>query len=412
MYKSYLIARHFHKRNAALICTLWLLGLLFLDACGNLKKPSEAASLSQAWRLNVAPSSQQFESIYPIIAGDDVLCSAYQERNLVFFCCGLKDGALRWRFSDTTLHDAPYYNLKAISLQNQFVLPLGNTILTLRKKDGKPVWCLDIKNNAEQFLEQVGQNSFLQARNDWTTRSSSVLRINVESGKVDTLFQRAWPDSCKLLIRTPAVLPNGNLIYSSIALNTVTRSTKAFWYLLDGRDFKLLKSGMAYPDNAEGLGVTKQPIVVGDKAILCASDQLFCLDGQGQEQWRVKMPRDMLSSVPLFYQDALFCAMEDGFLYKINVSTGVTQWKSKASGTPSRMEVFGPQIFLVGGGDGLLYTFDIQDGRMIRKMESPNNPYRKNAHFRRFIGLDAAKGLLLLYDGNDLRAFNLLDRDK
>jgi hypothetical protein len=66
----------------------------------------------------------------------------------------------------------------------------------------------------------------------------------------------------------------------------------------------------------------------------------------------------------------------------------------------------------VGGVDGLLYTFDVQDGRLIRKMESPNNPYRKNAHFRRFIGLDAAKGLLLLYDGNDLRAFNLLDRDK
>ncbi len=55
-------------------------------------------------------------------------------------------------------------------------------VLTFRKKDGKPVWRFDIKNNAEQFLEQVDQSSFLQARNDWTTRSSSVLRFNVESG--------------------------------------------------------------------------------------------------------------------------------------------------------------------------------------------------------------------------------------
>lgn len=384
--------------------------LVLLISCKRQIKMSEAPVLKQAWRINVAPADKRFESINPVLFGDQALVSAYQDGSLRFFGINFQSAKVQWVFQDTSFHDAPYYNLKALKADDQFILPFENTVFALDAASGLLAWRVDGKGAAEQFLEAFGPHAALQARNDWEQRKSYVLRFKSPKGSVDTLFQINWPDSCKFILRTPAVLPSGNLMCSGIAINTITRHTQANWYLYDGLYFQVLKSGKAYPDNPNGYGITKQPVLGANREVfLCAYDQLFCLDEQGQERWSVTMPRDMLSSAPFYYKNGLYCAMEDGFLYKLNPSSGAIIWKSKASGTPSRVVGFGNQVFLVGGGDGLLYTFDISDGRCIRKMEAPNHRYRENAFFRRFICLEEALGMLLLYDGTDFRAYNILE---
>ncbi|MBN8685286.1 MAG: PQQ-binding-like beta-propeller repeat protein [Chitinophagales bacterium] len=387
--------------------TLFLLLVAFLQACSDKAKPSENAELQQLWRLNVAAPTQRFESIYPIVGEGQVLMSAYQQEKLFFLLTDSKTGELRWRFSDTSLRSAPYYNLKALHQQGVYILPLGNTLLALRQTDGTVAWRAQSDGNAEQFLEPDGPAHFMQTLNDWEARRSLVLRFSAADGRADTLLQMPWPDSCKQLLRTPVRLPNGKLLCSSIRINTITRQTQSKWHLMEAETGAEWRSGKAFPDNTEGYGITKQALVLEQKVLFCAYDQLFCLDFSGRELWRDTLPRDMLSSAPVYADGAFFCAMEDGYLYKIKADSGKVLWKAKASGTPSRPVVYKQHIFLLGGADGLLYTFDTSDGRLIRKMESPNHRYRENAFFRRFIGLEESAGTLFLYDGNDLRAYTL-----
>lgn len=387
--------------------TFLLLFAALLQACGDKARPTEEAQLRQLWRLNVAAPEARYESIYPLLDAEQVLISAYQQDKLFFLSADSDNGELRWRFSDTSLRAAPYYNLKALQQGGAYVLPLGNTLLALRQSDGSVAWRVQNGGNAEQFLEPDGPAHFMQTLNDWAARRSVVLRVSASDGRCDTMLQMPWPDSCKLLLRTPVRLPNGKLLCSSISINSVTRQSKARWHLFEGKNHTALRSAQAYPDNPDGYGITKQPLVLEQKVLLCAYDQLFCIDFDGNELWRTSLPRDMLSSVPVYADKAIFCAMEDGYLYKLDAEKGDILWKAKISGTPSRPVVYRQHIFVVGGGDGLLYTFDVADGRQIRKMESPNHRFRENAFFRRFIGIDEDSGTLFLYDGNDLRAYLL-----
>jgi hypothetical protein len=62
-------------------------------------------------------------------------------------------------------------------------------------------------------------------------------------------------------------------------------------------------------------------------------------------------------------------------------------------------------LFVVGGGDGMLYTIDTADGQTVRKMRSPNHDYRRDEFFQRFIGTDCRQNRLLLFDGRNFRAY-------
>lgn len=246
----------------------------------------------------------------------------------------------------------------------------------------------------------------LQTSNDWDRRATYVYRYNLLDGSQQIVYSEPWPDSIYVFGRTPVAVNAEEIFFTAIYQNQHTKATQSKWKVVRLQSSEVLHKGTAYPQNDYGYGPTKQPLRYKGDLIVTAFDHLVRINPKtGKEHWRAVLPRDMLSSRPLIIGNSLYCALEDGFLYQLDAEGGKVVWKAKLSGTPSRLAACGGQIFVVGGGDGLLHTFDAKTGKAIRHMKAPDHDYGKDAFFRRFIALDASKGRLLLFDGRRLRCY-------
>lgn len=162
-----------------------------------------------------------------------------------------------------------------------------------------------------------------------------------EAKGVNHLQEQFWEyapiGNALLLIRTPVKANNDLLLFTSIEMQYGTNETVAKWRLLKRSAGEIFSEGSAYPENKSGYGVTKQPVLVGDRAFIVAHDDVFCVSmTEGKELWRVVFSRDMLTSMPIASKDGLFCPMEDGYVCKLDLDSGKIVWKAKISATPSR----------------------------------------------------------------------------
>lgn len=417
MSSPFLLLAHFRCRAQAPIrrsLGSLLLALFLGVACQNDRlRLSEAAALQHLWRTNlVAPDRQISATTYPIIHGDKAFV-VQTDQNAVstYMALNLKDGSTEWSRTDTV---APYYNLDGVCTDRLLSLPIGNSVKVLNLSTGQEKWHFAPQGSPVQHLALYGDHYLLQASNDWSAGKTHLYQYDLKSGAMKLCWSIPWPDSTQLLGYTPLPLAEEGLaLFVATVRHTESRQTHSFWQVVEVGSGRVVRTGEAYPENTEGHGPTKPPIRCGKDALIVAYDQIFRLDPRtGAEVWRLTLPRDMLTSRPLLDGNALYCAMEDAVLYKIDATTGQVLWKTDLSGTPSRLAICGRHLFVVGGGDGTLYTIDTTDGRTVRKMRSPNHDYRRDEFFQRFIGTDCRQNRLLLFDGRNIRAYAPYEKDE
>ena len=83
------------------------------------------------------------------------------------------------------------------------------------------------------------------------------------------------------------------------------------------------------------------------------------------------------------FDDILVANNEDTYLYGLSPISGRQLWKTKASGTSSEMQYLNGVVYFVGGGDGLLHAVDIQTGKHLWKVRSPDLDRNSGAWFDR-----------------------------
>jgi outer membrane protein assembly factor BamB len=388
-----------------------LLLALFLGlSCQNDRlRLSEAAALQHLWRINVvAPDQPIHATTYPIIQGNKAFV-VQTDHNAVstYKVLNLNDGSVAWAHADTTDAPPPYYNLDGVSTKGLLCLPANSSVKVLDWDTGREKWHFTPQGSPVQHLALYRDHYLLQTTNDWQARKTHLYRYDLKSGAMKLCWSIPWPDSTQLLGYSPLPLAEEGLaLFVATVRHTESRQTHSFWQVVEIGSGRVVRTGDAYPENTDGHGPTKQPIRCGKDVLIVAYDQVFRLDPRtGAEVWRLTLPRDMLTSRPLLDGDALYCAMEDAMLYKIDATTGQVLWETAISGTPSRMAICGRHLFVIGGGDGMLYTIDTADGRTVRKMRSPNHDYRRDEFFQRFIGTDCQQNRLLLFDGRNIRAY-------
>jgi FOG: WD40-like repeat len=321
-----------------------------------------------------------------------------------------ESGELLWSRTDSSLTEPVYYNIEPVSVGGLMCVPTGRAVKALDLRDGSLRHLFAPLGSPMPQLSPLGKDFALQSSNDWGRRETCVYRYNAHDGGQQIVYTEHWPDSVNIFGRTPVALNDEELFFTAIYQNQHTRSTHSKWKILHLPTGKVLREGTAYPSNDQGYGPTKQPVLFKGDVILTAYDHLARIcPSTGEERWRAVMPRDMLSSKPLIAGDALFCALEDGFLYRLNAENGQVAWKAKLSGTPSRLAACGGHIFAIGGGNGLLYTLEAETGKEIRKMKAPDHDYGKDAFFRRFIALAPTIGRLLVFDGRRLRGYSVFE---
>ncbi|MEZ4942366.1 MAG: PQQ-binding-like beta-propeller repeat protein [Saprospiraceae bacterium] len=380
---------------------------MFLYGCQHNEKELQ---LKQLWRTSIFEShTETAESIYPVHADDRVLTAKLLDGAApVFYALDGKQGGIDWQLTDTVCTGKVYYNMKPFVSKQGICLPCGRATTCVDIKTGKTRWVNEQSGQPEQTLEPYTNNSFLQAVNDWDGRQSHIREVSAIDGNARPIYTVRWPDSSKLLIRTPVKVNNKLLLFTAVKMRYGTNETVAKWHLLEHSTGEILSEGEAYPGNRDGYGVTKQPILIGDKAYMVAYDAVFCVSTTtGKELWRKKLPRDMLTSAPVVSKDGLYCPMEDGYIYKFNLADGSLVWKVKTAATPSRLVSAQDFLFIVGGSDGVLYAISAKDGKVVKSLKAPNHYYIKNQFFRRFIGTDTNGEILILFDGNNFRGYKI-----
>jgi outer membrane protein assembly factor BamB len=381
---------------------------LFILGCQNSERPPlfDGATLPHLWRANlVAPEQPISGMTYPMVL-DNKIFVVQTDHNAVstYTTLNLDDGSTEWSRTDTI---TPYYNLDGVCTGHLLCLPIGNSVKVLNLNTGQEKWHFTPQGSSVQHLALYGDHYLLHTSNDWQAGKTHLYQYDLKSGVMKLCWSIPWPDGTQLLGYTPLPLAEKGLaLFVATTQHAESRRTHSFWQVMEVGSGRVVRTGEVYPENTEGHGPTKPPIRCGKDALILAYDQIFRLDPRtGTERWRLTLPRDMLTSRPLLDGNALYCAMEDAVLYKIDATTGLVLWKTDISGTPSRMTICGHHLFVVGGGDGFLYTIDTTDGRVIRKMRSPNHDYRRDEFFQRFIGASCERNRLLLFDGRNIRAY-------
>ncbi len=366
--------------------------------------------LEQLWRRPIFENSGDVaESIYPVQVGNVALTTKLTDHAPPeLYAIDWRQGSILWQALDTSCTGNIYYNMNPFISGQNVVIPCGRTIKCLDAGAGEVQWVYQYAAYPEPFIEPYTDKTFLQAANDWDERASHIYEVNSISGNVRLIYSTNWPDSSKLLIRTPVRLGDGQLLFSSIAMRYGTNETTSKWHLLDEHTAEIIAEGVAFPKNLNGYGVTKQPLAMGTRAYLIAFDNVFCISTAGKKElWRKILPRDMLTSAPILSEEGLYCPMEDGFLYKLNLDDGHIVWKAKIATTPGRAVIAGGYLFIVGGSDGVLYVISTKDGKIEKSLKAPNHDFVKNQFFRRFIGIDQEGEALMLFDGNSFRGYKI-----
>lgn len=403
--------RHITKRYAGLIQRTSFLfvstNFLFFYGCQSKERELQ---LKQLWRTSIVESSTRTaESIYPIQVGDVALTARLLDNAApVFYALDMKQGGIRWQGTDTSCSGKVYYNMEPFTSKYGVVVPCGKALKCMDTNTGEIRWSYQQSGQPEQLLEPCTSSTFLQAVNDWDGRKSHIYTFNSMDGEAKRIYTIKWPDSSKLLLRTPVKVDGTLLLFSSILMQYGTNKTVAKWHLLNSSTNKIISEGMAYPENNNGYGVTKQPVVIGNKAFMVAYDNVFCVSTtDGKELWRKELPRDMLTAMPIVSENGLFCPMEDGYVYKLNLNNGNVLWKAKIATTPSRPVIIKGLLFIVGGSDGILYVVSTKDGKIVKRLKAPNHHFIRNQFFRRFIGVDSEGEILILFDGNSFRGYKI-----
>ena len=94
-------------------------------------------------------------------------------------------------------------------------------------------------------------------------------------------------------------------------------------------------------------------------------------------------------------------------LFALDLTSGSTVWSEPSSGTSSQSQYLNGVVYFVGGGDGLLHAVDIDTGKHLWKISSPDLAINSNAWFARycavFPGKNGEKGKVVVSSG--LHAF-------
>jgi outer membrane protein assembly factor BamB len=112
------------------------------------------------------------------------------------------------------------------------------------------------------------------------------------------------------------------------------------------------------------------PVVYQDRIFLGVGFELACHDLRtGVQQWRRKFDGEIFFSNFLIEEGKLVVNNEDQNIYCYEPISGNLLWKTKGSGTSSKMSYLNGVVYFNGGASGKLHAIDIRSGKTVWKID-------------------------------------------
>jgi len=126
-----------------------------------------------------------------------------------------------------------------------------------------------------------------------------------------------------------------------------------------------------------GNWIASSPIVWNEKIYIGSYDcNMYCLNLGGEELWRFRMGAEMwgMHESPTVYDDILYFASMDGYLYALDADTGKEIWKAMTGKYGNAIQPFVNEKFVLQPSrDEILFAFT-RDGKELWRFNLGNLP--------------------------------------
>ena len=143
-----------------------------------------------------------------------------------------------------------------------------------------------------------------------------------------------------------------------------------------------------------GTTVDGLPVIYNGRVYHSAGRYFTCHDlATGAKVWERAFGGNFLFSGFIIADGIIVANSEDTYIYGLDPITGSERWREKSSGTSTRLVYQDGVVYYAGGGDGLLHAVDVQTGKHLWKLQSPDFRTNSDAYFWGMVaGLPAQNG--------------------
>lgn len=228
-----------------------------------------------------------------------------------------------------------------------FVTVYDNNLYALDSESGQLKW----KFAAEDVVGSSPAVAASEGLVVFGSKDQSLYAVDIRTGRVRWTYQTTGP-----IYSSPAI-EHGHVFFGSddgmiYALRVATG--RAAW-----------KQPANAPIRCKP-GVTEDRIIFGTK-----EGELFCLDLGGQQKWRFKARREIISS-PLVQNKVAYVGSVDGHMYAVGLDNGWAAWKLQTNKPVVSSPASGDGRVYVGSVNGIMYALDPSSGRELWKFDTQN----------------------------------------
>ena len=194
-------------------------------------------------------------------------------------------------------------------------------------------------------------------------------------------FEQAGDTMLVIDHHTPSLPANQGIIRSVFGLYNVTKR-------------KWVYDNVATTAPNYGTTVDGLPVIYNDKVYHSVGRHFTCHDlATGAKVWERAFGGNFLFSGFIIADGIIVANSEDTYIYGLDPATGSERWQEKSSGTSTRLVYQDGVVYYAGGGDGLLHAVDVQTGKHLWKLQSPDFRTNSDAYFWGMVaGLPAQNG--------------------
>jgi outer membrane protein assembly factor BamB len=180
---------------------------------------------------------------------------------------------------------------------------------------------------------------------------------------------------------TPSLPANQGIIRSVFGLYNVTKR-------------KWVYENVATTLPNYGTTVDGLPVIYNGKVYHSVDHYFTCHDlATGAKLWERTFDGNFLFSGFVIADGIIVANCEDTYIYGLDPVLGKELWREKSSGTSTRLVYQDGVVYYAGGGDGLLHAVEVQTGKHLWKLQSPDFKGNSSAYFWGMVaGLPAANG--------------------
>ena len=368
------------------------------------------------WRKLIADSTLT-ASMKPVVYKDKVIFSKQETTNpyASFIALDATKGDIigKWESGgglfNTEFNQIPYLN-------------------TLLLTSGPRVYGVNLDNLTQSWrytgadtydkVEYLGKSAFVvlthNGINSSSTNSCSVFRFDILTGSYDTLIvEKATNTILYPVLSLSSFINNQNDTILNVLVawqdetdrNNIKGLCEFYTYNLRTK-IKTPKLKFNGFTNDSPLEIQGDLLYRNVSTSFNNSDFLVCWNIKtGEEVWRKKIPRELVTT-PIIYRDGkLFVNLEDKLFRAYDAKTGNELWAIKSGNLASQIEYYKGVFYLVAFGQ--LIAVDANTGVEKYRMEAPGAAKNSNLFFQSTMTLDEKNGKLYLFDFANAMCYQL-----